>query len=132
MIAGKYLLLILWLGDILTLGLVTILGFASHGELAEAGPRILTTFLPLCVAWVIVAWPNKILHLTYAFHLRHLWRPAWAILLAAPLAGFIRAWVLGNRPIIPVFILVLMGVSLVAILMWRMIFHWLFREKFVE
>ena len=125
----KILLYILWLGDVLTLAIVTAYGFATHGELAQAGTRMLTTFLPLLIAWLVVAGPGNLLQLTYVFQARHLWRPVWAMILAAPLAGLIRSWMLGNRPVIPVFILVLMGVSTAAILAWRAIFLFLFARK---
>jgi hypothetical protein len=46
---------ILVAGDILVLLLVTIFGFATHGELGSAGLRMLTTFVPLVVAWGLVA-----------------------------------------------------------------------------
>jgi hypothetical protein len=55
-----------WSGDILILGIVTLYGFATHGELAEAGmKRMLTTFLPLLLHGCWVAWPSKIMTLTY-------------------------------------------------------------------
>ncbi len=47
--------IILLAGDILVLALVTLFGFASHGELASSGVRYLATFIPLVVAWLLVA-----------------------------------------------------------------------------
>ena len=44
------------LGDLLTIALVTLIGFATHGEADIALlPRMLTTFGPLALAWFLVA-----------------------------------------------------------------------------
>ena len=47
---------ILVLGDILAIALVTLIGFASHGEAGVAFlPRIGAAFFPLIIAWFILA-----------------------------------------------------------------------------
>ena len=43
------------IGDILTLAVVTVIGFASHGTAGTAGSRMLTTFIPLLAAWLLIA-----------------------------------------------------------------------------
>jgi hypothetical protein len=48
--AGRALLV----GDVLIAAILTLVGFASHNELGTAG-GLLTTFLPLLVAWLLVA-----------------------------------------------------------------------------
>ena len=50
----RYLALLI-VGDIITLVIVTVIGFASHGTLGSAGARMLTTFFPTAVAWFLVA-----------------------------------------------------------------------------
>ena len=47
---------ILFLGDILVLLIVTLIGFATHGEMGLSFlPRMAATFIPLCVSWFVVA-----------------------------------------------------------------------------
>ena len=110
-------------GDIITLAIVTVIGFASHGTADTAGSRMLTTFIPLVVAWFLVA-PFLHVYDTEVFlDGRQLWRPLWAMILASPMAAWLRGLML-NSPILPVFVIILGGVSTVAILVWRGIF-WL-------
>lgn len=111
------------MGDITVLALVTIAGFATHDELDTAGLRMLTTFLPLGVAWMVVSIPLGLYDPNFIHDPRYLWRPFWAMLLAAPLAGLLRSLWLG-AVIIPVFVLVLGGISSVAIGCWRGL-YWL-------
>lgn len=113
--------LILVSGDIVTLGLVTVFGFASHGEANTAGVRMLTTFLPLVAAWLLVAPHLKVFEMQRVGDLRELWRPFWAMVLAGPMAAWLRG-VLLNAPIIPVFVVVIGGVSAIALLAWRGLF----------
>lgn len=122
---------VLWLGvgDVVVFILVTIFGFASHGEVADAGLRMLTTFLPLLIAWWVVGFPGGVYDLTLLTQPRQLWRPFWAMLVAGPLAILLRSLMLGNRPMIPVFALVLTGISAVSILAWRIIFYLIFMRK---
>lgn len=114
-------MIILILGDILTLALVTAFGFATHGTMATAGMRMLSTFIPLLIAWFLLAIPYKLFELQVANQTRELWRPFWAMILAAPMAAFLRGLWLGT-PILPVFVIVLGGVSALAILAWRAIY----------
>jgi len=114
---------IIWLlvGDMVTLGLVTIFGFASHGTLSTAGERILTTLLPVLVSWLLVAPFLGAYRLEWTSDWRQLWRPFWAMVLAAPLAAWMRAvWL--ESVIMPVFVVVLGGISAIAILIWRLIY----------
>ena len=44
------------LGDGVALALITVVGFASHGETELSyAPRMLTTFIPLLLGWFLVA-----------------------------------------------------------------------------
>jgi hypothetical protein len=115
---------ILWIliaGDVLVLLLVTVFGFATHGELGSAGLRILTTFVPLVVAWALVAPHLRAFDLERISQPIQLWRPFWAMVLAAPWAAWMRG-VLLNAPIIPVFVVVLGGICALALLVWRLLF----------
>lgn len=107
-------------GDALVLGLVTLFGFASHGTLGSAGQRMLTTFVPLVLAWILVAPHLRAFERERLADWRQLWRPFWAMVLAAPLAAFLRGAML-NSPILPIFVVVLGGVSAIALLAWRAI-----------
>ena len=112
---------IILVGDALTLAIVTLFGFASHGTLDTAGSRMLTTFLPLMVAWLLVAPHLRVFDAELAVDAPQLWRPFWAMILAAPLAAWLRgAWL--DAPILPVFVLVLGGIAALAILVWRGVF----------
>jgi len=114
-----------WLhvGDICAIALVTVIGFASHGSLDTAGLHLLTTFVPLLVAWYLISpflgvYQNEIIS-----DWRKLWRPALAMLYAAPFAAWLRAIFL-DTAISWLFILVLAAVSAAGILVWRGLFWW--------
>ncbi len=110
-------------GDIITLAIVTVIGFASHGIADTAGSRMLSTFIPLVVAWFLIAPFLQVYDNQISLDGRQLWRPLWAMILASPMAAWLRGLMLSS-PILPVFVFILGGVSAVAILVWRGIF-WL-------
>jgi hypothetical protein len=113
--------LILAAGDVLVLALVTVYGFASHDQLGTAGARMLTTFVPLLISWFLVSPHLQAFDLQRAAQARDLWRPFWAMVLAAPLAVFIRAVMLSTA-INPIFVVIIGGVAALALLAWRTIF----------
>jgi hypothetical protein len=115
--------LTLWLiaGDVLTLGLVTLYGFASHEMLNSAGWRLLSTFGPLLLGWFLVSPHLQAFDLQRAAQPGELWRPFWAMVLAGPLAAFLRGMIL-DTPIMPVFVIVLGGTAALALLAWRTLF----------
>jgi hypothetical protein len=119
---------ILVVGDVLTLGLVTLYGFASHGEATSAGTRMLTTFLPLVAAWFLVAPFLGVFEADKASRFSQLWRPFWAMILAGPLAAWMRGTLLRSM-IVPIFVVVLGGVSALALLAWRSIYWIVFARK---
>jgi hypothetical protein len=108
-------------GDIITLAIVTVIGFASHGTADTAGSRMLTTFIPLVIAWFLFAPLLHIFDKGIYLDVKQLWRPLWAMILASPMAAWVRGLLL-NSPILPLFVIILGGVSAVAILLWRGIF----------
>jgi hypothetical protein len=119
---------VLVLGDLLILGIVTLTGFATHQALDTAGAHILTTFLPLTAAWFLIAPHLKSYDLEAVKNPRELWRPFWTLWLAAPLMGLLRAlWL--NTLVIPVFVLVIGGVSSIAMLVWRSLFILIFSKR---
>jgi hypothetical protein len=118
-----------WLiiGDAVTLAIVTVFGFASHGTLDTAGMRVLTTYVPLLVAWFLVAPHLGVYDEARVADLRQLWRPFWSMVLAAPFAAWMRGAWLGTA-ILPVFVVVLGGISALAILLWRFI-YWIIMHR---
>lgn len=116
---------VLILGDILAIGLVTIVGFATHGETDLSFlPRMAATFFPLVIAWFLLAprlglFQDEIIH-----NARQLWRPALTALFAAPLAAVLRGFIL-NAPIIPIFVVVLGVTSTLGMFVWRTIWYWI-------
>lgn len=78
---------ILIIGDILALAVITVVGFATHGETDISFlPRMGTTFLPLAVSWFLIAPWLGLFDKRIVLNLRQLWRPLLAMLLAAPMA----------------------------------------------
>lgn len=113
--------ILIFIGDIIVFAIVTILGFASHDTLGTAGFRMLTTFVPVVLAWLLIAPHLSVYDIDVIIRIRGLWRPPWAMVLAAPMAAFLRGAWLGTA-IIPVFVVVIGGVNALAILIWRIIF----------
>jgi hypothetical protein len=120
-------MVVLLAGDLFVFTLVTLFGFARHGELTAGGARLLTTFIPLVIAWLLVAPFLGVFELRRVADPRQLWRPFWAMLLAGPMAAWLRG-VLLNEPIQPVFVAVLGGISALALLIWRSL-YWLATVK---
>jgi hypothetical protein len=118
---------VLIVGDIITLAIVTIIGFASHGTADTAGTRMLTTFIPLVAAWLLIAPFLHVYDRGRALDGRQLWRPVLAMIVAAPMAAWLRGMMLSS-PILPVFVLILGGVSVVSILLWRAL-YWLVANR---
>src|SRR5690349_17062376 len=112
---------ILVIGDILAILIVTMIGFASHGEAGLSFiPRIAAIFFPLAIAWFVLA---TLLHLFDQENtsLNQLWRPVLAMIFAGPLAVVVRGLLL-NAPVIPIFAVVLSATSAFGMLIWRGIF----------
>lgn len=106
-------------GDVFAMALVTFIGFATHGETDLSFlPRMLASFLPLTVAWFLLApWLGLFQNETVSSS-RGLWRAALAMLFAAPFAAILRGlWL--NAPIIPIFAVVLASTSMLGMLLWR-------------
>jgi hypothetical protein len=116
----------LLIGDIFVLALITITGFATHGEI-ERVHRMLTTFIPFIIAWLIIAPIFGLFHDEITREANQLWRVLWAMIAVAPLAAWLRGlWL--NTPILPIFVLVILGVSAPIMLLWRIIYLVLLRR----
>ena len=112
---------ILILGDLLAIALVTLIGFATHGE-ADVSfvPRMAALYVPLSIAWFLLAPSLGLFQPETTSHPKHLWRAALTAIFAAPLAAVLRGFIL-NAPVIPIFAAVLAGTSALGMVVWRLI-----------
>lgn len=126
---------ILILGDILAILITTLIGFATHGEVGAGSPspydvlpRMLAAFIPLTIAWFLLAPWFWLFQPEITSNPKQLWRPVLAMLFAAPLAAVLRGLIL-NVPILPIFAVVLAATSAFGMLIWRGIYFLLNRNK---
>jgi len=119
---------ILLLGDIFTLAVITLIGFATHGETGLSFlPRMGTTFFPLVVSWFLIAPWLGLFEEQIVLDRHQIWRPALAMVLAAPMASILRAAVL-NTAALPLFALILGSTSALGIFIWRGLYSWLAKK----
>ena len=119
---------ILILGDLLAIALVTLIGFATHGE-ADVSfvPRMAAIYFPLSISWFLLAPSLGLFQRETTSHPKQLWRAAWAMIFAAPLAAILRGFLL-NAPVIPIFAVVLALVSALGMVLWRALHILLIRK----
>ena len=111
--------IILIFGDGLTLLIVTLIGFATHGESGVSFlPRMLAAFIPLLIGWFLLAPWFGLIKAEIISNPKQIWRPALAMLFAGPLAVVLRGLIL-NAPIIPIFAVVLSATSAFGMTIWR-------------
>lgn len=120
---------ILIAGDILAIAIVTVIGFATHGE-ADLSflPRMLAAFVPLMVAWFLLAPWFDLFQPEVTSKPKQLWRPVLAVMFAAPFAAVLRGLIL-DAPIIPIFAVVLSATSAFGMLVWRGIYIFISQRK---
>lgn len=114
----------MWAGDILTLIIITLIGFRSHNEIEAGFSRMMATLIPLTGAWFFGALPAGLMKFDRTAPYRNLWRVAWVMILAGPLAAVLRGFWL-NTPVIPIFAVVLSGTAGLGLLVWRAVFGFL-------
>jgi hypothetical protein len=119
---------ILFVGDMTVFIFGTLVGFASHDSLGTSGWRLLTTLLPVIIAWLLIAPYLGVYDRKIVVTIRQIWRPFWAMVLAAPMAAFLRGAWLGS-PIIPIFVVVIGGVNAIFILGWRIFYLFLWTKR---
>lgn len=107
------------IGDVLVVLGVTLYGFQSHNQ-SLTNQRWMTTFLLLCLAWGLVAPWFGLYQANVINRPLQVWRIIPALLVAIPLAVIVRSLWLG-MPILWIFALVIGGVLLLALLIWRLI-----------
>ena len=120
---------ILIVGDIIAVALITVIGFVTHGEGGlEYLPRMAAAFFPLVITWLILTPWFDLFSPEITSNVKMLWRPALAVMFAAPLALVLRGFIL-NAPILPIFAVVFAGTSAFGILLWRMMYLFITRRK---
>jgi hypothetical protein len=118
-------IVVLIFGDFLTLAVVTIVGFATHGETGFSFiPRMATTFFPLVAGWSLIAPWLGLFKEQIIMDRRQLWRPVLGMMLAAPMTAILRAALL-NTAALPLFTLILGLVSSLGLVIWRALYRWL-------
>ncbi len=116
-------------GDILALAIITIIGFASHGEAnISLLPRMSTTFIPLVISWFLIAPWFGLFNAQITSDPIQLWRPPLAMLLAAPMTAILRAAML-NAVALPLFTLILGGSAAIGMLVWRSLYLWWLKKS---
>ncbi len=106
-------------GDILAIAVVTVIGFASHGETDISFlPRMAAAFFPLLAGWFLLAPWLGLFQPQITSDSKQLWRPALAMLFAAPFAALLRGFLLGEN-IQPVFVLVFGLTNAIGMTAWR-------------
>jgi hypothetical protein len=120
---------ILILGDIFSLAVITLIGFANHKELGTFPVgRMLSSFLPLLAGWFLIAPWLGLFKPEITSNPKQLWRPVLAMLLGAPIAGVLRALML-NSVVIPLFVFILGGSAALGLLVWRSLWWIVSRNK---
>jgi hypothetical protein len=114
---------ILILGDFLAIGVITIIGFASHGETGPSYlPRMASAFFPVSVMWLLIAPWFGLFQNVIVNDARQLWRPLLVMIFAGPLAAFLRGFILAT-PVIPIFAVVLTITSALGLIVWRAVYY---------
>src|SRR5687767_10119163 len=113
---------VLYAGDALSIAALTLIGFAIHGEMNISFlPRMGAAFVPLVISWFLLApWFGLFQQETIS-NLQQLWRPALAMIFAAPLAAVLRGFIL-HMPVLPIFAAVLAGTSALGMVIWRVLY----------
>lgn len=119
---------LLIVGDIFSILAVTLIGFATHDELDTAFiTRMSALFFPLLIAWFLISPWLGLFQAEIASNPKQLWRPALAMLFAAPLAAVLRGLIL-SAATIPIFAIVLAATSAFGMVLWRGIYFLLNRK----
>ncbi len=111
---------ILIVGDTLAILAVSVIGYLLHYAGKEAfSLRWLSTFLPFCLGWALIAPWLGLFRAGTADRLDQVW---WRAILAAFLTAPFAAWLRGlwlSAAIIPVFVTVLGATSALGMVLWR-------------
>lgn len=113
---------ILILGDVIAIALLTVIGFATHGESDTSFlPRMAAAFFPIIFAWFVLAPWFGLFDETVITNPKNLLRILLVLLFAAPLAVILRAALLHSAGI-PIFALVFGATNALGLVIWRWIY----------
>ena len=120
---------ILIIGDVLAIALLTIIGFATHGETDISYlPRMAASFIPVTVAWFMLAPWFGLFDESIIVNPKNLWRVLLVFLFAAPLAVMLRAaWL--NTAGLPIFTLVLGSTNALGMIVWRWLYIFIAKRR---
>ncbi|WKZ39726.1 MAG: DUF3054 domain-containing protein [Anaerolineales bacterium] len=111
------------IGDVVVLAILTIIGFATHGETGVSYlPRMAASFVPLLFGWFVLAPWFGLFDRETISDPKKLWRIPLLFLFAAPLAALLRSVMLAT-PVIPIFVLVLGSTNALGMMIWRWIYN---------
>lgn len=119
----------LWIGDLLVWFLLTLIGFASHGELqAAAVPRMGATFFPLILSWFLLAPAYDLLLPPSSLTRPYLLKLTLTAISTVAIATLLRAaWL--NSAALPLFALVMTLFGVAGMLLWRFVHFAVFRGR---
>ncbi len=113
---------ILIIGDIIFLAILTIIGFATHGETGFSFlPRMGVIWLPMLFGWFVLSPWIGLSDEQVIANPKNLWRIILVMLFVAPLAATVRAAFLGAA-MLPLFPLILGGSNAIGMMVWRWIY----------
>lgn len=121
--------IILVIGDILSIAMLTFIGFATHGETGFSFIlRMGTTFFPVLISWFLIAPWLGLFDERVIVNPKLLWRVLLAMFFAAPLAVILRA-VLLHSAAQPLFVLILGGSNAMGMLVWRILYLFVIKRN---
>jgi hypothetical protein len=113
---------ILILGDIITLAILMVTGFATHGETGTSFlPRMAAAFIPMSFGWFVLSPWFGLQDESIVAAPKHLWRIPLVFLFTAPLTVILRAAILHTAGV-PVFALALGSANAIGMVVWRWIY----------
>lgn len=120
---------ILILGDCIALAILTVIGFATHGETELSFlPRMAAIFFPALLGWFLLApWFGLFDPEVISFP-KNLLRIPLAMLFAAPFAVILRGALL-NAPALPLFALIFGGSNSIGMMVWRWLYIFIARRN---
>lgn len=121
---------LLIIGDILVIIIIAWIGFASHGTLGSSGTRILATLIPFLAAWFASAFPLRAFD-PQVSQGKGIWRPLWAVILAAPLGAWLRGiWL--QTPVQTTFVWVMVAFLMVGVFVWRLLYQFVIFPRIIN
>ncbi len=109
-------------GDIIALAILTVIGFATHGETGFSFlPRMGVIYFPMLFGWFLLSPWFGLADEQVISDAKNLWRILLAMLFIAPLAATLRAALLGAA-MLPLFPLILGGSNAIGMIVWRWVY----------